>query len=248
MSNIKKIIAVMSGKGGVGKSFVTSLVAINLQREGYKVGVLDADITGPSIPKIFGVNKERAVMEGEKMVPVESSKGTKVMSLNLLLQNENQPVIWRGPLIGNTAKQFYEDTKWGDLDYLVIDLPPGTADVTLTVMQSIPIDGMVIVTCPQDLVSLIVEKSVIMAEKMNIPILGLVENMSYATCPDCGEKINIFGESKAESVAKDMNLNLLGKLPINSSMTKMCDSGTLESFSGTEDAFIDLGKTINGMI
>lgn len=248
MGKINKIIAVMSGKGGVGKSFVTSLVAINLQRQGYKVGVLDADITGPSIPKIFGVNKERAVMDGQKMVPVMSKAGTKVMSLNLLLQDETQPVIWRGPLIGNTAKQFYEDTAWGDLDYLVIDLPPGTADVTLTVMQSIPIDGMVIVTCPQDLVRLIVEKSVIMAEKMNIPILGLVENMSYATCPDCGEKINIFGESKAEKVAKEMELSLLGQLPIQSEMTHMCDLGTLEQYDVKESAFVKLGETISNIM
>lgn len=241
-SEIKKIIAVTSGKGGVGKSFVTSLLSVNLSRQGYKVGILDADITGPSIPKIFGINKQRAIMIGDKMQPVESEKGIKIMSLNLLLEEENQPVIWRGPLVGSTAKQLYEDTNWGELDYLVIDMPPGTSDVTLTVMQTLPIDNTIIVTSPQDLVGLIVQKSIIMTEKMGVPILGLVENMSYALCPDCGKAIQIFGESKAESVAQDMNIKLIDKLPLDSYMTGLCDTGKIEHYEEAREKFAQFGR------
>lgn len=244
-NSIKKIIAVTSGKGGVGKSFVTSLVSVNLSRQGYKVGILDADITGPSIPKIFGINKQRANMVGSKIQPVITENGIKIMSLNLLLEEETQPVIWRGPLVGNTAKQFYEDTDWGELDYLVIDMPPGTSDVTLTVMQSVPVDNTIIVTSPQDLVSLMVRKSIIMTEKMGVPIIGMVENMSYALCPECNERINIFGESKAEKVAEEMNIKLIAKLPLDSEMTKLCDSGEIEQYSAEKLDFANFIKNIN---
>ncbi len=243
-NNINKIIAVMSGKGGVGKSFVSSLLAVNLSREGYKVGVMDADITGPSIPKIFGVNQKRAQVIDEKIQPVESKTGIKVMSLNLLIAEENKPVIWRGPLLSNTVKQFYEDTAWGELDYLVIDLPPGTADVTLTVMQSIPIDSIVVVTSPQDLVNLIVEKSIYMSKKMNVPILGIVENMSYTVCPDCNKKINIFGESKAKKVSEETGLKLISQLPIDSAFTKLCDEGRIEFFANDCGEFSKVGNNV----
>ncbi|WP_052045220.1 Mrp/NBP35 family ATP-binding protein [Caloranaerobacter azorensis] len=243
-NKISKIIAVMSGKGGVGKSFVSSLLAVNLNREGYKVGVMDADITGPSIPKIFGINKVRAQIIDKKLQPVETKTGIRVMSLNLLLEEENKPVIWRGPLISGTVKQFYSDTNWGELDYLIIDLPPGTSDVTLTVMQSVPVDYIVVVTSPQDLVNLIVEKSIHMSKMMNVPILGIVENMSYAVCPDCGKKIEVFGKSKSEQVAKEMGLDLIAKLPINSGFTQLCDEGKIELFSQELEEFASLGTKI----
>ncbi|WDV44279.1 Mrp/NBP35 family ATP-binding protein [Clostridiaceae bacterium M8S5] len=241
---IKNIIAVMSGKGGVGKSFVSSLLAVNLKREGKKVGILDADITGPSIPKIFGLNNERADVVDGKIQPVITKTGIKVMSLNLLLEENNKPVIWRGPLISNAVKQFYNDTAWGDLDYLVIDLPPGTADVTLTVMQSIPLTSMVIVTSPQDLVNLIVEKSIHMGKKMNISIVGMVENMSYLLCPDCGKKINLYGESKAENISKEMGIDLIAKLPINPEFAKLCDNGCIEDLKTDNEEFNKLGKIV----
>ncbi|WP_054871859.1 Mrp/NBP35 family ATP-binding protein [Caloranaerobacter sp. TR13] len=243
-NNINKIIAVMSGKGGVGKSFVSSLLAVNLNREGYKVGIMDADITGPSIPKIFGLNKVRAQIIDKKLKPVETKTGIKVMSLNLLLEEENKPVIWRGPLISGTVKQFYDETNWGELDYLIIDLPPGTSDVTLTVMQSMPVDYIVVVTSPQDLVNLIVEKSIHMSKMMNVPILGIVENMSYAVCPDCGKKIEVFGKSKSEQVAKEMGLDLIAKLPINSGFTQLCDEGRIELFNHELEEFASLGTKI----
>ncbi|RKD34259.1 Mrp/NBP35 family ATP-binding protein [Thermohalobacter berrensis] len=242
--NIGKILAVMSGKGGVGKSFVSSLLAVNLRREGYKVGILDADITGPSIPKIFGVNQKRARADKETLHPVETVTKIKVMSLNLLIDEENKPVIWRGPMISGVVKQFYDNTEWGDLDYLIIDLPPGTSDVTLTVMQSIPVDYMVVVTSPQDLVNLIVEKSIHMSKKMNIPILGIVENMSYGLCPECNKKINLFGESKAKKVAKEMDLDLLVQLPINPKLTQLCDEGRIEYFNNQLTEFTSLGESV----
>ncbi|WP_066506528.1 Mrp/NBP35 family ATP-binding protein [Abyssisolibacter fermentans] len=241
---IKNIIAVMSGKGGVGKSFVSSLLAVNLRREGKKVGIMDADITGPSIPKIFGLDNERATVIDGKIQPVETKTGIKVMSLNLLLEEKNKPVIWRGPLISNAVSQFYNDTEWGELDYLVIDLPPGTADVTLTVMQSIPLNSMIIVTSPQDLVNLIVEKSIHMGKKMNISILGMVENMSYTVCPDCGKKIFLYGKSKAERISRELNIKLLSQLPINSEFTSLCDTGCIEDFSPEFKEFGDLGKKV----
>ena len=219
LNNIKKIIGVMSGKGGVGKSTVSALIARNLAKQGYKVGVLDADITGPSIPRLLGVKDAKAMGAPNNCIySVQSSDGIKVMSLNLLLEDENQPVIWRGAMISNTVKQFYTDVIWGELDYLLIDMPPGTGDVSLTVMQSIPINGIVMVSVPQDMVSMIVAKAVNMVRKLNIEIIGLVENMSYIVCPDCGNKIQIFKGNDTEKLLDDLQLNLLGTLPMNAGL------------------------------
>ena len=219
LNNIKKIIGVMSGKGGVGKSTVSALIARNLAKQGYTVGVLDADITGPSIPRLLGVKDAKAMGAPNNCIyPVQSSDGIKVMSLNLLLEDENQPVIWRGAMISNTVKQFYTDVIWGELDYLLIDMPPGTGDVSLTVMQSIPINGIVMVSVPQDMVSMIVAKAVNMVRKLNIEIIGLVENMSYIVCPDCGNKIQIFKGNDTEKLLDDLQLNLLGTLPMNAGL------------------------------
>ena len=219
LNNIKKIIGVMSGKGGVGKSTVSALIARNSAKQGYKVGVLDADITGPSIPRLLGVKDAKAMGAPNNCIyPVQSSDGIKVMSLNLLLEDENQPVIWRGAMISNTVKQFYTDVIWGELDYLLIDMPPGTGDVSLTVMQSIPINGIVMVSVPQDMVSMIVAKAVNMVRKLNIEIIGLVENMSYIVCPDCGNKIQIFKGNDTEKLLDDLQLNLLGTLPMNAGL------------------------------
>lgn len=231
LSNIKKVIAVMSGKGGVGKSSVTSLFATILNENGYKVGILDGDITGPSIPKIFGINKKRANGNDEGIDPITTTTGIKVISLNLLIENEDDPVVWRGPIISNTVKQFFTDVNWGDLDYLLIDLPPGTGDVPLTIMQSLPLDGIVIVSTPQDLVKLIVKKSVKMANMMNLPILGIVENMSYFECPDCNKRINIFGKSKVVEAAKEMDIDVITKLPIDPEFVELCDEGKIELYT-----------------
>lgn len=214
-SNIGKIIGVMSGKGGVGKSTISALLAKSLNKQGYKVGVLDADITGPSIPRLLGINDERAYGgENGIIYPVVTKEGIKVMSLNLLLKEESDPVIWRGPMIGEVVKQFYKDVIWEDLDYLVIDMPPGTGDVALTVMQSIPISGMVMVSIPQDLVSMIVAKAVNMTRKMNINVIGLVQNMSYIQCPDCNKEIRLFQNKDMDKFLEDMDLKLLGELPM----------------------------------
>ena len=229
-THIKRIIGVLSGKGGVGKSFVTSLIATYLNRNGYKVGILDADITGPSIPKAFGI-KEKAYGENNLIYPCKTSGGIEVMSANLLLDNETDPIIWRGPLLGNLVKQFFEDVMWGDLDVLLIDMPPGTGDVALTIFQSLPIDDLIIVTSPQDLVSLIVSKAIKMAEMMKIHVLGVIENMSYLLCPKCQEKITLFGESHLDEFAKQMNFEILGKLPLNSENTKLMDQGEIEKVS-----------------
>lgn len=211
---VSNIIGVMSGKGGVGKSTVAALIAKDLNAKGYRVGVLDADVTGPSIPRLFQVNKQRAVANDQGMLPVVSQEGIKIMSLNLLMDDEENPVIWRGPIVSNIVQQFWTDVIWGELDYLIIDMPPGTGDVALTVMQSIPVTGIVMVAVPQDLVSMIVAKAVNMTKKLNIPILGIVENMSYVTCPDCDKKIKIFeGENTAEFL-KEYDLELLGELPM----------------------------------
>ena len=226
-SNIKRIIGVLSGKGGVGKSFVTSSIAAYLNRNGFKVGILDADITGPSIPKAFGV-KEKAYGENGLIYPCKTAGGIEVMSANLLLEDEKEPIIWRGPLLGNLVKQFFEQVMWGELDVLLIDMPPGTGDVALTTFQSLPIDDLIIVTSPQDLVSLIVTKAIKMAEMMNINILGVIENMSYLVCPKCEEKIPLFGESHLEEFAKQMNFEILGKLPLNSANTALMDKGEIE--------------------
>ena len=216
LNKIDKIIGVMSGKGGVGKSTVSALIAKNLRKQGYKVGVLDADITGPSIPRLLGVSNQRARGTKEFIYPVISEDGIKIMSLNLLIENEDEPVIWRGAMISNTVKQFYNDVLWEELDYLIIDMPPGTGDVALTVMQSIPINGIVMVTVPQDMVSMIVSKAIHMVNKLNINVIGVVENMSYIKCPDCQTKIQIFNGDNSRRFLDDMNLNLLGELPMNS--------------------------------
>lgn len=229
-SKIKKIIGVLSGKGGVGKSFITSLLAVYLNRQGYKVGIMDADITGPSIPKAFGI-KEKAYGEDGLIYPLLSKGGIKIMSANCLLENDSDPIVWRGPLLGGLIKQFYEDVLWEELDYLLIDMPPGTGDVALTIFQQIPVDDLIIVTSPQDLVSLIVTKAIKMANMMNIKVLGVIENMSYLVCPDCGKKINIFGESHLEQFAKDMDFNVLAKLPLVSDNTSLVDQGLVEKVS-----------------
>lgn len=238
-SHIKKVIGVVSGKGGVGKSLVTALLASAAKKQGKKSAVLDADITGPSIPKMFGVHK-RAEGCDEGIYPVETEEGIKLMSLNLLLPDETSPVVWRGPVIAGTVKQFWTEVMWGDVDVMLIDMPPGTGDVPLTVFQSVPVDGIVIVTSPQELVSMIVEKAVNMAKLMNIPILGIVENMSYAECPDCGKKINIFGESRLDETAKEFGIKALGKLPILGSIASNCDKGRVEAIDAEKwlkDAF-----------
>ena len=213
----------------VGKSFVTGAIATELSRHGHKVGVLDADITGPSIPKMFGMSGRHVHALGNLMLPEISEHGVKVMSSNLLLQNETDPVLWRGPVIAGAIRQFWSETSWGPIDYLLVDMPPGTGDVALTVFQSLPVDGIVIVTSPQDLVSMIVAKAVNMAEKMNVPILGIVENMSYIECPDCGKKIEVFGKSKLPEVAERYNLEILGQLPINPALAEACDKGEVET-------------------
>ena len=228
LSEVKHVIAVLSGKGGVGKSLVTSSLAIELARAGHKVGILDADITGPSIPKMFGMSGRRAMGLGNLLLPEISTHGIKVMSSNLLLANETDPVLWRGPVIAGAIRQFWSETSWGPLDYLLVDMPPGTGDVALTVFQSLPVDGIVVVTSPQDLVSMIVAKAVNMAEKMDVPVLGVVENMSYVECPDCGKKIEVFGHSRLDEVAAAYNLDILGRLPINPAFAASCDAGTLE--------------------
>lgn len=244
-NSIKKVIGVVSGKGGVGKSLVTSMLAVLMNRAGYKSAVLDADVTGPSIPKIFGL-KGKAQGSEMGLFPVKSKTGIGVMSVNLLLENDTDPVVWRGPIIANTVKQFWTDVIWGEVEFLFIDMPPGTGDVPLTVFQSIPVDGIIIVTSPQELVSMIVTKAVKMAEKMNIPILGLVENMSYITCPKCSEKINVFGESHIEEIASEHNINMIAKMPINPKVAAACDKGMIELFDGEWlDGIAEmLGKTL----
>ncbi len=228
LSNIKKVISIMSGKGGVGKSFVTSSLAVALAKKGYKVGILDADITGPSIPKVFGL-KEKAKACPDGTFPAETLKyGIKVMSVNLLLDDDESPVVWRGPIIAGAVKQFWQEVLWGDLDVLLIDMPPGTGDVPLTVFQTINLDGAVIVTAPQDLVSLIVKKSYHMAEKMGINVLGIVENMSYMECPDCSKVLYPFGKSNIENVASEMGIDVLAKLPIRPENAGLCDTGKVE--------------------
>ncbi|MDE6031413.1 MAG: Mrp/NBP35 family ATP-binding protein [Oscillospiraceae bacterium] len=227
LSKINKVIGIVSGKGGVGKSLVTCLSAVLMNRRGFKTAVLDADITGPSVPKAFGLT-EKAQGNETAIYPVVTKKGIKVMSVNLLLPDETAPVIWRGPIIAGTAKQFWTDVVWDDVDYMFVDMPPGTGDVPLTVFQSIPLDGIIVVTSPQELVSMIVGKAVKMAEMMNVPIIGLVENMSYAVCPDCGKQIKVFGESHIEETAEKFGLKVLAKLPIDPETAGLVDKGLLE--------------------
>src|SRR5690554_6625718 len=233
---IQRVVAVMSGKGGVGKSSVTALLASSLREKGYQVGVMDGDLTGPSIPKLFG-SKEKAGSLETALLPVETATGIKIISINLLLEKEDDPVIWRGPLVSGVIKQFYSEVVWGDLDYLLVDLPPGPGDAPLTVMQSLPLTGLVIVYSPQDLVAMIVRKAVRMAEQLNIPILGLIENMSYLLCPDCGKRIDLFGESKAEEVAAKSGISLLGALPVIPEVAALSDAGRIEAVNANVPGF-----------
>ncbi len=230
-SRVKKVIGVVSGKGGVGKSIVTSMLAVLTNRYGYKTAILDADITGPSIPKAFRVDTATTASE-TALFPAESKMGIKIMSINLLLEDEREPVVWRGPVISGVVGQFWKDVVWGDVDYMYVDMPPGTGDVALTVFQQLPIDGIIIVTTPQDLVSMVVDKAIKMAEMMDIPILGLVENMSYIECPDCHKKIYMFGEGKSEETAKKLGIPLLAKIPMTPELAKNVDNGLIELFEG----------------
>lgn len=230
-STVKKVIGVVSGKGGVGKSLVSELIASLLKKQGLKTGILDADITGPSIPQAFGVHEKLTGSE-MGMVPAKTKTGIDLVSINLLLEDETDPVVWRGPVLSGVIQQFWSETVWHDIDVLVVDMPPGTGDVALTVFQSLPVDGLIIVTSPQDLVSMIVTKAIKMAKLMNIPVLGIVENMSYLTCPDCGREIRIFGESHLEEVAEKNDLQVLGRLPIDPAIAKAVDAGEIESIEG----------------
>lgn len=236
-SNIKKVIGVVSGKGGVGKSFVTASLACAMNKAGYKVGIMDADITGPSIPKMFGIHGQVYGSE-QGMVPMETEEGMKIMSINLLLDDEEAPVIWRGPVIAGVVKQFWNETVWGEIDYLFVDMPPGTGDVPLTVFQSLPVDGIVIVTSPQELVQMIVKKAYNMANMMNIPVLGLVENFSYLKCPDCGKEIKLFGESNIDAVAAELGVPVFGKLPLDPAYAQKADLG---DFTATENPYLTCG-------
>ena len=229
-SRVKKVIAVVSGKGGVGKSLVTGLTAVLAQRNGFQTAILDGDITGPSIPKMFGIH-DPAMGSDEGILPVESRTGIRMMSVNLLLENETDPVVWRGSLISGTVKQFWTDVVWGEVDYMFVDMPPGTGDVPLTVFQSLPVDGILIVTSPQELVGVIVEKALNMAKMMDIPVLGLIENMSYMPCPDCGKKFYPFGEGKTLQIAQKHSLPLLAQIPIDPALARECDTGVIELFN-----------------
>lgn len=226
-NSIKKVIGVVSGKGGVGKSLITSTLAVLTRRRGYSVGVLDADITGPSIPKMFGISN-RAMASKEGILPERTHNDIKIMSVNLLLDEEDAPVVWRGPLVSSVVKQFWADVIWGDVDYLFIDMPPGTSDVVLTVFQSIPLDGIVVVTTPQDLVHMIVRKAYNMAKSMRVPVLGIVENMSYVKCPHCSEEIRVFGDSHIEDIAKGLGIEVLGRMPIDPALAEASDKGEIE--------------------
>lgn len=244
--SIKNIIGVMSGKGGVGKSTVTGILATKLRSLGFKVGVLDGDITGPSMPRFFGINDMRAdIVQGKteeeaKFIPVETATGIKVISLNLLTEEEEQPVIWRGPVLTGVMTQMYRDTEWGELDYLLIDMPPGTGDLTLTVMQSIPLNGVVIAATPQDMVTMIVKKVVIMAQKMNIKVFGVVENMSYIKCGNCGEKLNVFSKKSGVEQASSLGIPLIAELPINLDLVENMENKNIENFINTLSDYNDL--------
>lgn len=243
-SHIKHVIGVVSGKGGVGKSFVTSSLAVQMAKAGYKVGILDADITGPSIPKMFGAHGQ-LVGDEKGMYPYETKEGIKIVSINLLMEDEEAPVVWRGPVIAGAVKQFWNEAVWGDVDYLFVDMPPGTGDVPLTVFQSLPVDGIVIVTSPQELVQMIVKKAFHMANMMHIPVLGLVENFSYLKCPDCGKKIALFGESNIDEVAAKEGTRVLGKLPLDPAYAKAADAGAFYEMENPYlDAAVDALKTI----
>ena len=236
-SSVKKVIGIVSGKGGVGKSLVTSLMAVRMNKKGYRAAVLDADITGPSIPKAFGIANDGVATtpDGRLMIPAKSLEGVEVMSANLLLDKDTDPIIWRGPVIAGAVKQFWSETLWQDIDYMFVDMPPGTGDVPLTVFQSLPVDGVVIVTSPQDLVQMIVKKAANMAEQMNIPVLGIIENYSYVKCPDCGKEIKVFGESHVEEAAREMNVPVLGRMPID---MKLAEAVENEKFYEAENPYL----------
>ena len=231
-SNVKKVIGIVSGKGGVGKSLVTSMLAVTMQRRGYKCAILDADITGPSIPKAFGLKPGSVTGSELGMFPPQTKTGIEVMSVNLLMDEETKPVVWRGPVIAGTVKQFWSEVVWNEVDYMFVDMPPGTGDVPLTVFQSLPLDGIVIVTSPQELVSMIVEKAVNMAKLMDVPVLGLIENYSYLVCPDCGKVIKLYGESRVDALAEQYGTKVLAKLPIDPELASHCDKGVIELFEG----------------
>ena len=237
-SRIKKVIGVVSGKGGVGKSMVTSLLAVSMQRLGFKTAILDADITGPSIPQAFGIH-DKAFSTELGILPLQSQGGTKVMSINLLLEEETDPVVWRGPVIAGAVKQFWTDVVWQDVDFMFVDMPPGTGDVPLTVFQSLPVDGIVVVTTPQQLVEMIVGKAVKMAEIMHVPVLGLVENMSYFLCPNCQQRHSVFGESHVEDFAKANGISAVCKMPINPQLATLCDNGEIENADVDLDEIVD---------
>lgn len=230
-SSVKKVIGVVSGKGGVGKSLVTAMLAVLTQRKGYQAAILDADITGPSIPKVFGIHGKAAGSE-DGILPAETKCGTKIMSINLLLEHEGDPVVWRGPIIAGAVKQFWTDVSWGNVDYMFVDMPPGTGDVPLTVFQSLPIDGIIVVTSPQELVEMIVEKAVRMAEMMHVPVLGLVENMAYFECPTCHDKHFIFGQSHIAELAARFQIDSTAQIPIDPALASLCDQGSIEAFTG----------------
>lgn len=244
-THVKHVIAVVSGKGGVGKSLVTSLMAVEMQRRGYKTAILDADITGPSIPKVFGLTK-KATGDQNGIFPVETKTGIKVMSMNLLLEDAGAPVVWRGPVISGAVKQFWTDVIWGDIDYMFVDMPPGTGDVPLTVFQSLPMDGILVVTSPQQLVSMIVEKALNMSEMMHVPVLGLIENMSYFECPHCHEKLSIFGQSHVEESAQKYDIPHTAKLPIDPEFAAHCDKGDIEAFPA--DYMADTANFLEGVL
>lgn len=243
-SNIKKIIGIMSGKGGVGKSTVAVSIAKQLKSMGYQVGILDADITGPSIPRLLGLEKERATSTEEYMLPVETADGIRAISLNFLIEEENTPVIWRGPAISGVVKQFYTEVFWGNIDFLIVDMPPGTSDVALTVMQSLPLNGVVMVTLPQDMVSMIVTKAVKMARTLSIPVLGVIENMSYITCPDCEKQIKLFGEGNSDQLLYSLGLELLGELPMTKEVAKQSSELTTSEAEAIDALFAPIAKKI----
>jgi Mrp family chromosome partitioning ATPase len=245
-SHVKKVIGIVSGKGGVGKSLVTGLSATAMSKKGYKTAIMDADITGPSIPKMFGIGKANYADENQLLIPATTEGGIKIMSLNMLMDNETDPVVWRGPVIAGIVKQFWSDVNWGDVDFMFVDMPPGTGDVPLTVFQSLPVDGIIVVSTPQELVEMIVEKAINMANMMDIPVLGVVENMSYMKCPHCGEPINVFGESGIEKYAASKGLDVLGRLPLDPTIAGLCDAGKAEDI---ENEYMDsLVYVLEGMI
>ena len=238
MSSVKNVIAVVSGKGGVGKSLITSLLATTFARRGYTTAIMDADVTGPSIPKIFGMKAGGIQGSEDGMFPPQTKSGIRVISVNLLLPDEKTPVIWRGPVIAGTVKQFWTDVVWGDVDFMFVDMPPGTGDVPLTVFQSLPVTGVIVVTSPQELVSMIVAKAVKMAEMMKVPVLGVIENYSYALCPHCGEKIELFGESKTEEAAAEFGLGVLGRVPVDPNLAALCDKGMIELMKDSQEKYV----------